>query len=102
MKSLIEAANERGYSNERVLSMHMLSNNAEFYAAGRLLRDAEGKQKKLFGPSEVLDEIKRENGNRVLVLIPIEYVSQLTASNYLHGEVLKDNGEEAIVAVTAK
>ena len=36
VKTLIQAANERGYLSNRVLTLHTRSYNAEFYAAGRL------------------------------------------------------------------
>jgi 4-amino-4-deoxy-L-arabinose transferase-like glycosyltransferase len=102
VKSLIKAADERGMSRSAVLAMHTVSHNAEFYAAGRLVRDADGNQKKFIGTGDVLDEIRRENGKDVLVLIPLEYLKELTGSSNLRSEVLKDNGELAIVAVTAK
>lgn len=102
VKALIQAANDRGYSNEKVLSLHTISHNAEFYAAGRLLRDEAGKQKRLYGPGEVLAEITAENGMRVLVLVPLEYLVQLTSNDKLAAEIIGDNGELAIVAVSLK
>ncbi len=98
-KSLILAANDRGLSTERVFNMHTISHSAEFYAAGRLLRDPDGKLKKLYGTSEVVSEMQRVNIKTALVIVPIEYQKQLTESNLLHGEIIKDNGELAIVAV---
>ncbi len=102
VKSLIRAANERGYLSNRVLTLHTISYNAEFYAAGRLLRDAEGHQRYLSSTDEVIKEIAAENGNTVLVLIPLEYLSQLAQSEKLNTEVIKDNGELAIAAVSLK
>ena len=102
VKSLIAAADARGMTNEKVLTLHTISHNAEFYAAGRLLRSEDGKQKKLLGTTEVLEEIRRENGKAVLVLVPLEYLKQLTDSNLIRTEVLKENGELAIVYVSAR
>ena len=99
VKTLIQAANEHGYGSNRVLTLHTISHNAEFYAAGRLLRDSEGKQRRLSGTGEVLTEIDVENGKTVLVLVPLEYLSQLTSNEKLKTEILKDNGELAIAAV---
>ena len=100
VKGLIAAANDRGFGNAKVLSMHTVSHNAEFYAAGRLVREADGKQRKFLGPLEVLDEMRREGGRPVLVLVPLEYEKQLTESSDFHSESIKDNGELAIVAVS--
>ncbi|HEV8593770.1 MAG TPA: hypothetical protein VGQ55_16815, partial [Pyrinomonadaceae bacterium] len=98
-KDLIAASTARGFAEAKVLSMHHASHNAEFYAAGRLLRDQEGKQKIFFGPAEILEEIRHENGTTVLVLVPIEYIKQLTETDYLESTVLAQNPETAIVAV---
>jgi 4-amino-4-deoxy-L-arabinose transferase-like glycosyltransferase len=100
VKGLIAAANGRGFVDAKVLSMHTVSHNAEFYAAGRLVREGDGKQRKFLGPLEVLEEMRREGNKPVLVLIPLEYSKQLTESRDFRGEAIKDNGEIAIVAVT--
>ncbi len=102
VKTLTQTANELGYDSNRVLMLHTLSHNAEFYAAGRLLRDVEGKQLRLSGVGEVIKEINTENGRTVLVLVPLEYLSQLTANENIHTEVIKDNGELVIAAVSVK
>lgn len=102
VKGLIQKADDKGYTNETVLSLHTVSHNAEFYAAGRLLRDETGKQKRLYGPAEVLAEIERGNRRRVLVLVPLEYLVQVTSNDKLSAEVIADNGELAILAVSAR
>jgi 4-amino-4-deoxy-L-arabinose transferase-like glycosyltransferase len=102
VKSLIAAGDERGLSSSRVLTLHTISHNAEFYAARRLLRDENGKQEKLFGATEIASIIANEGGKSVLVLVPIEYQHQLTNAAQLKSEVLKNNGELAIVAVSVK
>lgn len=102
VKALIDAGDARGLSSSKVLTLHTISHNAEFYAAGRLLRDENGRQKKLYGTSEVLDAIKNDGGRPVLVLVPLEYLPELTSAEDLTSDLLRDNGELAIVAVTAK
>ncbi len=102
VKALIAAADARGMSRTRVLSLHTTSHNAEFYAAGRLLRTDDGKQKKLLGPLDVLVEIRRNNEEPALVLVPLEYLKQLTDCEPLNSEVIKENGELAIVYVSSK
>ena len=98
VKRLIEEADAKGYAGSEVLSQHALSHNAEFYAAGRLLRDAEGKQMRLYGPQEVLNEIRRRNGEPVLVLVPNEWANQTLESPLLDCEVIAKNSEHTILA----
>ena len=99
VKRLMAEADSRGYGGLEVVSGHALSHNAEFYAAGRLLRDAEGKQMRLYGPREVLDEIRRRGGETVLVLTPNEWASQTLESPLLSCEVIARNGEHTLLAV---
>lgn len=99
VKRLLRTADARGYSASNVVCMHHLAHNAEFYAAGRMIRDKDGKLAKLLGPNEVLDEIHRQTRQPLLVLVPLEYEKQLTHTPYLSAEVLADNGEFAIAAV---
>lgn len=102
VKGLFEAANERGYSSTQVLMLHGISHNAEFYASGRIIRDADGKQKRLYGPLEVQRELDQRDGGPLLVLVPVEYLYQLIQSGTLATEVIADNGDWAITAVRRK
>ena len=102
VKHLIDTANSRGYTNEKILTLHTISHSAEFYGAGRLVREEDGKQKRLYGVSQVVDEMKRENARQLLVLIPLVYLPQLIKSDLLEAEVLDDNGELAITVVKLK
>ncbi|MGE3467044.1 MAG: ArnT family glycosyltransferase [Pyrinomonadaceae bacterium] len=99
-KGLFEAADQHGHAGLRVFSLHTISHSAEFYAAKRLLRDPDGKQKKLYSPSEVVAEMRRANVNKALVLVPPEHLRQLTESGALTSDLIRDNGEWAIVAVS--
>jgi 4-amino-4-deoxy-L-arabinose transferase-like glycosyltransferase len=101
VKPLVAAADAMGYKDSRVLTLHMVSHNAEFYAAGRLLRDEQGGQAKLEGAQLVLDEINKD-GRPVLVLVPVEYTPQLTEYSKVTTKVLAENAGVAIVAVAAK
>lgn len=100
VKGLLQAAAERGHSTDRIFGLHAISHSAEFYAAGRLLREADGKQKKLYSPAEVAAEMQRAEVKRALVLVPIEYLDQITYNRVLKSEILRDNTELAIVAVS--
>jgi 4-amino-4-deoxy-L-arabinose transferase-like glycosyltransferase len=99
VKHLIDTADSKGHASEKILTLHTISHSAEFYGAGRLVREPDGKQKRLYGVSQVLDEMNRENVRQILVIVPIVYQSQLTRSELLEAEVLDDNGELAIVYV---
>ncbi|HSK74139.1 MAG TPA: glycosyltransferase family 39 protein [Pyrinomonadaceae bacterium] len=100
-KYLISAASARGYTTEKVLNLHTISHNSEFYAAGRLIREPSGKLRKFLSAAEVLEEIKKES-RPVLVLVPHEYLHELTESDLVTAEVLNKNAEHAIVFVRAK
>lgn len=102
VKGLIRLADERGFTTERVLSLQTVSHNAEFYAAGRLLRTKDGKQKKLSGPPQLAEEIRRGNGMPVLVIVPLVDLTRLIDSGLVNVEVIKDNGELAIVYASAR
>ncbi|MEQ1922902.1 MAG: hypothetical protein ABL952_10380, partial [Pyrinomonadaceae bacterium] len=96
---LMAAANDRGLANERVFTLHMISHSSEFYAAGRLLREPDGKLKKLYSPAEIISEMQRAGVRSSLVIVPFEYQKQLTDSELLTSELLTDNGEISIFAV---
>ncbi len=99
VRGLLATATERGYLGAPVYCMHTISHSAEFYAAGRLLRDPDGKQKKLYSPAEVVTEMQRAGVKHSLVLIPIEYQKQLTDSPLMKAEILTNNTDLAIAAV---
>ena len=102
VKALFAAADERGLRDVPVIMLHGISHNAEFYAAGRIVRESDGKQKRFFGPREVSEELRKHSGQNALVIVPVEYLSQLLSSEYLHPELIKENGEVALVAVKEK
>jgi 4-amino-4-deoxy-L-arabinose transferase-like glycosyltransferase len=102
VKPLIETANANGYTNEKVLNLNTISHNAEFYAANRLVRTDDGKQRRFFDVAEIVGEMKRENVKSVLVLVPIQYLNQLTESDLVEAKVLGDNTELAIALVRSK
>jgi 4-amino-4-deoxy-L-arabinose transferase-like glycosyltransferase len=102
VKPLIEIADANGYTNEKVLNLNTISHNAEFYAAGRLVRTDDGKQRRFFDAAEIVREMKRVEVKSVLVLVPIQYLNQLTESDSVEAKVLGDNKELAIVFVKSK
>jgi len=100
VSGLMRSAEERGYENVPVYGLHTVVHSAEFYAAGNLLREPDGKQKRLYGPAEVEAEMRRAGATRSLVLVPPEYLKQLTDSPIVRSEVIRDNGEWVIVGVS--
>jgi hypothetical protein len=102
VKNLIVAANSRGYADAEILTLHTISHSAEFYGAGRLQRLPDGKQRYLYGVAEVREFIERNENKPVLVLVPLEYLEDLTASDLVSSEVLADNGKLVIAAVNLR
>ena len=99
VKNLIETANANGYATEKVLNLNTISHNAEFYAHGRLVRTDDGKLRRFYEVGEIIEKMKRENINEILVLVPLEHLNQLTESSLVKTKVLGDNTELAIVLV---
>ena len=102
VRSLFAAANARGLDKTPVLMLHGISHNAEFYAPGRVVRETDGKLKRLNGPLEVKREIELRNGAPVLVLVPPSYLDQLRQAGPLTTDHIQDNGEWALVYVMLK
>jgi len=101
-KKLFETANAKGLSQLKVTGLFIVSHNAEFYAPGRLIRDADGKQHKFYSVHEIRDYIESNGREPLLVLLPHDYVRQLTANDIVKSQVLEENGELAIAVVELK
>jgi len=101
VRDLLRAADARGYGSAPVLNLHTIERTGEFYAAGRLLYDAErGAPWKFEGAGEVWEEARRR-GEPVLVIVPHQYVGQLLNFPRLESEVIGDNNSIVLVAVRA-
>jgi 4-amino-4-deoxy-L-arabinose transferase-like glycosyltransferase len=102
-KSLIETANAKGYEGEKVVNLYTAVHNAEFYAAGRLLRETDGKLKRYDDFSVLLNDLKALENARILVLLPQKDVQNLIKdSSSSDIELLGENGDSAIILVKAK
>ena len=100
IKPLMAAANQRGFTSERVFAVHCVPHGAEFYAGGdRLLRDSLGNQKKLYSGAELKFEMERAGVTRALVIIPKVYPDDITVSKFLGNQFLAESGELAIYLV---
>lgn len=100
VRALVEAAEARGLGALPIIQLHGNERTVEFYGAGRLVYNPDGQPRKLEGPLEVVD-FARASGGRVLVLVPLEYVSQLNDARGAETEVLGDNGVHALADVRA-
>ncbi|MFN2501299.1 MAG: hypothetical protein ABR530_04735, partial [Pyrinomonadaceae bacterium] len=99
VRPLIRAADERGLGTNPVLILHTISHNAEFYAAGRLIRDKGGKQKRFSSVSGIKAQLIANN-SPILVLVPLDHLAALLQTAELRTELLSDNGELALVLVS--
>lgn len=99
VKRLIATADTTGYGNLKIVGLHGVFHNAEFYAAGRLVRTNDGKQKKLYGIGEVEAEARNAAG-KILVLVPNEYAGQLANSRAINSELIARNAETSIFVVS--
>lgn len=102
VKGLIAAADSKGYQYLPVSGFITVSHNAEFYAAGRLIRDEDGKQHRFVGAIEIRDYMETHGKSPLLIFCPLEHVRYLTNSDVIQAQVLDDNGELAILIVQPK
>lgn len=102
-KGLIETANAEGYADEKIVNLYTAAHNAEFYAAGRLLREPDGKLKRYDDFSVLADDLKTSGNTQILVLVPQKDVPDLVGiSDSIDIKPLGENGELAIILVKAK
>ncbi|MDQ3256964.1 MAG: glycosyltransferase family 39 protein [Acidobacteriota bacterium] len=99
VRDLLRMAEARGYGHVPVVQLHTVERTAQFYAADRLVYDEQTREPiKYEGVFQVVNAA-RQAGGRILVIVPLEYVTQLTADAALRSEVIGDNGAVALVAV---
>lgn len=101
-RELLRQASEQGYVETLpVYQLHELERSLEFYAAGRITYAETGQPVKLDGPYEVV-ELLRAGRGAALVIVPPEFVYQLTGTQELDARVVADNGAKALVFVRLK
>jgi 4-amino-4-deoxy-L-arabinose transferase-like glycosyltransferase len=99
VKWMLQAADRQGYREAPVAGYHTISHNAEFYAAGRILRNDDGTQKRLNGPLEVRAVLNATPSGKLLLIAP----SGQGTGGLPHGldpRVLADNGELQMIGVS--
>ena len=103
VKYLIETADAKGYADAKFVSLYTVSHNLEFYAAGRLIRETDGKLKRYDDFSVLVKAIKDAPDEKILVVAPLASVTNLQAENVIaNTEIIADNGESATISVTPK
>ena len=102
VKYLISAADERGFSDRKIVNLYVVWHNAEFYAAGRMVREPDGKLKQYKDFSVLVQDLKRENAPDILVFVPAHALKIVTESQLVETEVLGKNNETALVLIKPK
>jgi len=100
-RDLVQLANSRGYGSARLYALHKTDRTTEFYAAGRVVYGPDGEPVKFEGAAQVA-EVARQSQQPILIIVPVEYVYQLTELKTAQTEVIGDNGAIAIVAVLSR
>ncbi len=101
IRDLIQTATQMGYGTAPVYALHEIDRSAEFYAAGRVVYNAEGEPLRFESALDVLNAAQK-HGSRVLVTVPLEYVYQLTSLPAGRVELIGNNGRMALVGVAAR
>jgi 4-amino-4-deoxy-L-arabinose transferase-like glycosyltransferase len=101
VRDLFRQADARGYASAPVYGLHTIERTAEFYAAGRLAYDQQGEPVMYDWVGYVMQAARTHDGP-VLVIVPDEYVWQLTGYSSLICDVVGSNGRVALVAARAR
>ncbi|MEJ7713373.1 MAG: glycosyltransferase family 39 protein [Pyrinomonadaceae bacterium] len=100
IRDLLNLAAKRGYQASPIVNLHTVERGAEFYGSGRLIYDSHGEPLRLDGPSAVVEFVQRSgSGGPLIVLIPVQYVQQLTDNAAISAEIIGDNTNTALVVV---
>jgi hypothetical protein len=100
-RELLREASSRGLDTTPVCGLYVIERTAEFYAAGRIMRDAGGEVLRFEGAAQVL-EAARQSGGTILVFVPIDGIRQLTDYKALNTEIIGDNGSVALIVAHVK
>ena len=103
VKNMVKTADAKGFADAEFVSLYTVSHNLEFYAAGRLRREADGKLKRYDDFSVLVKAIKAEPNKRILVVVPSGNVANLqTATDIANIETVAENGESVIILFKPK
>jgi 4-amino-4-deoxy-L-arabinose transferase-like glycosyltransferase len=108
VKYVLADADARGYQRAQVINLHDTFHSAEFYAAGRLIRNMnDGRQKKFEGVGDIFrayqDPLSVDVNHKVelpaLVLVPPAHINELTDNPWFNATVLSSNKEFLLVSL---
>ena len=103
VKDLVAAANNEGFSSEKIVNLYTVSHNLEFYAPDRLVRNDDGTQKRYDDFSVLVNDVRNSGDGKILVLVPQKDLAKvLTENPSVETKFLGDNGEEAFFLVKTK
>ncbi len=102
VERLIQTADEAGHHDANAIGFRYVSHNAEYYAAGRLVRTEEGAQKEFQEPELIADQIRDTFRGEYIVIVPLRHLDDLRSSPELNVQVIADNTHVAIAAVTLR
>lgn len=100
-KNLFQLADARGYDSAPLYALHEIDRAAEFYAAGRVVYVKDGEPLRFEFALQVAEAAKKIPGP-ILVVLPVEHVSQLTQLKSMRIDLIGDNGRLALVGVSAQ
>lgn len=100
VKGLFMTAAELGYATNRVAGFMTISHNAEFYAAGRSLRNPDGSQRRLNSAAEVAETIEALGGEPLLLIVRDEHLLQVSGNTGLRTTPIAKGGEQNLIAVS--
>lgn len=92
VRDLLRLADARGYATAPILARQSDDLSAQFYASDRVVYDADGE---VVTFDQITMAQARALGEKLLVLIPVEYVENFRGSANI--EVIGDNGRTAIL-----
>jgi 4-amino-4-deoxy-L-arabinose transferase-like glycosyltransferase len=101
VRELMQSAAQSGYGDAPVYQMLTSERTAEFYAGGRLAYQADGDPVRFEG-GVAAGDAARERGGVILVIIPVEYLNELTDYRAIETNIIGDNGALALVVVKSK
>ena len=79
VKDLVAAANQAGFTSEKIVNLYTVSHNLEFYAPDRLVRNKDGTQKRYDDFSVLVNDLKNTPDDEILVLVPQKDVGKYFA-----------------------
>jgi 4-amino-4-deoxy-L-arabinose transferase-like glycosyltransferase len=98
VRDLLQLADARGYARAPVFARRGGDRTAEFYASGRVAYGADGEVVTLDEVGQMLEEARRR-GESILVLLPVEALSDVNQRHLPELDVIGSNGRVALVAV---